>query len=83
MEEIIQKLDQDIEESIDRYIQHIRQMSALTDDQLRQILRKAAVDRPEMFETFRDASKKKMLQDIKKMAKDMQGDAVKFARKVA
>lgn len=83
MEEIIPKLDTDIEESIERYIQHLRQMSMLTDDQLRQILRKAAIDRPEMFETFKDASKKKMLQDIKKMVKDMQEYPTKFARKVA
>lgn len=74
-------MDQAIEEGIERYISHIRQMATLTDDQLRTILKKAAVENPEMFETFRNAAKKKMFADVKKMAKDIKSDARLFARK--
>lgn len=75
-------MDPDIMEGIERYIRHIRQMSLLTDDQLRIILSKAAEENPDMFQTFKNAANKKLFQDIKKTAKDMTGDPVKFARKV-
>lgn len=74
-------MDHIVEEGIERYISHIRQMATFTDDQLRTILKKAAIENPEMFETFREAAKKKMFVDIKKMAKDIKSDARSFARK--
>lgn len=75
--------DQKIKESIERYIAHVRQMASLSDGDLRLMLAKAAEEKPEMFEAFTNASAKKDMAEIKKMAKDMQGDPVKFARKVA
>jgi hypothetical protein len=65
----------------EEHILHIRKMSTYTDDQLREYLLQASND-PVMSEIFKDSAKRKALQDIKKMAKDMQGDARKFARKV-
>lgn len=74
--------DVEVNEAIERYIHHVRTMASMTDDQLRMVLKQAAVDNPAMFDTFKQSTKKKALLDIKKMAKDMRGDATKFARKV-
>ena len=76
-------VDADIKESIERYIAHVRQMSALSDGELRLLLTKAAEDNPEMFETLRQGAAKKMVSEMKKMAQDVHGDAVKFARRIA
>lgn len=74
--------DVEVNEAIERYISHVRTMASMTDDQLRTVLKQAAIENPEMFETFRQSTKKKALLDIKKMVKDMKGDATKFARRV-
>jgi len=74
--------DVEVNEAIERYISHVRTMASMTDDQLRTVLKQAALDNPEMFETFKLSTKKKALLDIKKMAKEMKGEATKFARKV-
>lgn len=66
---------------LEGHIEHIRKMSMHTDDQLREYLRRSAED-PVMLEIFKDAAKKKAIQDMKKMAKDITGDPRKFARKV-
>ena len=75
-------LDPDVEESIKRYISHIRYMSALTDDQLTMILREKALQDPGAFEALKEGATKKALIDIKKAAKDIKGDPVKFARRI-
>ncbi len=75
-------LDPDVEESIKRYIKHIRYMGALTDDQLTLILRQKAIEDPSAFEALKEGATKKALIDIKKAAKDIKGDPVKFARRV-
>lgn len=69
-------LDPDIEESIKRYILHVRQMQLLTDEQLTVLLRQAAIEKPEMFETLKEGAQKKIAQDIKKMIKDTTKDCV-------
>lgn len=73
-------LDQDIEESITRYIKHIRQMSILTDEQLIILLRQKAIEDPDIFNSLKDGAQKKMFADMKKIAKDIKG--VKFARRI-
>lgn len=67
---------------LEGHAMHIREMSALTDDQMRKWLRDSASTDPVMREIFEDATKKKMVSDINKMAKDIKGDPRKFARKV-
>jgi len=66
---------------IEGHIAHIRNASALSDDQLRASLKNSAGD-PVMREVFEDAAKKRALLDMQKMAKDIKGDARKFARRV-
>lgn len=66
--------------SLEGHINHIRNMAIYTDDQLRKYLRESAKD-PVILEIFESASKKKAVQDMKKMAKDITGDPTKFARK--
>lgn len=63
------------------HISHIRKMAVYADDQLRQYLIQASND-PVMLEIFKNSAKRKALQDIKKMARGMQGDPRKFARRV-
>lgn len=79
-------LDSDIEESIVRYIEHIRRMALLTDDQITMLLRQVATENPGAFDVLKDAAQKKSLhdamKDMKQAAKDIRGDARKFARKV-
>lgn len=67
---------------LEGHIGHIREMSALTDDQLRKWLRDSASTDPVMREIFEDATKKKIVSDINKMAKDIRSDARRFARRV-
>lgn len=81
-EDLENMLDQDIEESIQRYIKHIRYMAMLTDDQLTMVLREKALQDPGTFEALKEGAMKKALVDIKKAAKDIKGDPVKFARRV-
>lgn len=66
---------------IEKHILRIRQMSIYTDDQLRQYLTKAADD-PVISEIFKDHARRKVLQDINSIAKDIQSDPRKFARKI-
>jgi len=75
-------LSPDIEESIQRYIKHIRLMNTLTDEQLVLALREKALNDPEMFEALKEGATKKNLKEIKDMAKDIKGNPVKFARRV-
>lgn len=75
-------LDVDIEESISRYIKHIRQMSMLTDEQITMLLREKALSDPSTFEALREGAMKKAFAEVKKAAKDIRGDARKFARQV-
>lgn len=74
--------DIEVSEAIERYIHHVRTMASMTDDQLRTILKQAAIENPEMFDTLKQSTKKKALLDIKKMANEMRGDPKKFARRV-
>lgn len=74
-------LDTDIEESIERYIEHIRRMNLLTDDQLRLLLRQKALEDQDSFQALKDAASEKALRDIKRAAKDIRGDPRKFARR--
>lgn len=74
--------DPRIKDSINRYINHIRTMAALSDDEMRLLLIKAAEERPEIFAAFSGASMKRDIAEMKKMAKDVHGDPIKFARKV-
>lgn len=67
---------------LEGHVKHIRDMSLYTDDQLRKQLRNSADTDPIMREVFEDAAKKRAIQDMKKMAKDIQGDVRRFARKV-
>lgn len=67
---------------LEGHAKHIKEMSVLSDDQMRKSLRDFAEVDPVMREIFEDAAKKKALQDTKKMAKDLQGDPRRFARKV-
>lgn len=66
---------------IDGYMTYIKNMSMLTDDQIRKAFRDSAND-PVMSEIFEDAAKKKALLEMQRMAKDIRGDAKKFARRV-
>lgn len=75
-------LDVDIEESIKRYIKHVRQMALLTDEQITLLLRQKAIEDPAMFESLKIGATKKMIAEVKKAAKDIRGDARKFARQV-
>ncbi len=74
--------DVEVNEAIERYIHHVRTMASMTDDQLRMVLKQAAIDKPEMFETFKLSTKKKALLDIKKIAKEMKTDPRSIARRV-
>lgn len=74
--------DVEVNEAIERYIHHVRTMASMTDDQLRMVLKQAAIDNPEMFETFKRSAKKKALLDIKKIAKEMKADPRSIARRV-
>lgn len=66
---------------IEGHIAYIRNMAMLSDDQIRDFLKKS-VDDPVMCDIFGDAAKKRALVDMQKMAKDIKGDARKFARRV-
>jgi len=66
---------------IDKHIAYIRSMSALTDDQIIHAFKDSAND-PNMKDVFEDAAKKKILLDMKTMAKDIRGNPKKFARRV-
>lgn len=61
------KLSPDIEDSIDRYIAHIRQMALLSEDQIRIMLRQYALENPEMFEVLKEGYQKKNLNKMKKL----------------
>lgn len=74
--------DIEVNEAIERYINHVRTMASMTDDQLRMILKKAAVENPEMFDTFKQSTKKKAMSDMKKMAKEIKTGAKGIARRV-
>lgn len=74
--------DVEVNEAIERYIHHVRTMASMTDDQLRMVLKQAAIDNPEMFETFKLSTKKKALLDIKKIAKEVKTDPRSIARRV-
>jgi hypothetical protein len=69
--------------NIDSYIENIRRMSTYNDDQLRSNLRNAVEKDPALKDVFEDASQKKLLSDMKNMAKDIHADGTKFARRVA
>lgn len=56
-------------------------MEMLNDDQLRHAFRESAKD-PVMYEIFEDATKKKALLEMQKMAKEIKGDPRKFAHRV-
>lgn len=68
---------------IDGYINKIRHMSSLSDVQLRSNLRDAAAKDPALRDTFENAVQKKLLSEMKDMAKDIHSNATKFARRVA
>ena len=68
--------------NIDSYISKIREMSSLSDTQLRSNLRDAANKDPALKEVFEDAAQKKLLAEMKDMAKKIKSDPRKFARKV-
>ena len=68
--------------NLESHISHIRQMATLTDDQLRKKLIDATIKDPALRDTFEDAAQKKLLSEMKNMAKDIKSDARKFARKV-
>jgi hypothetical protein len=69
---------------LEGHINHIREMGMLSDDKIRKWLRDSVYkDKdPVLSEVFESAAKKRSLLETKKMAKDMKGDPVKFARKV-
>lgn len=66
---------------IDDHVAYIRNMSMLTDDQMRHAFKDSTND-PAMREIFEDAAKKKALLEMQKMAKDIKGDSKRFARRV-
>lgn len=68
--------------NIEEYINKIRQMAMRSDAELRSLLRDAAAKDQALRDTFEDASQKKLLSEIKEMAKDIRGDPKKFARRV-
>jgi len=68
--------------NIDSYITNIRQMALLSDAQIRSSLRDAATKDPALQEMFEDAAQKKLLSEMKDMAKDIKSDPRKFARRV-
>lgn len=76
-------IDEDIKDSINRYIAHIRRMSALNDDELRLLLTNAAETNPDLFDSLKQGATKKMIAEMRKMAKDIKTDSTKIARKVA
>ena len=69
---------------LEGHISHIREMGMLSDDKIRKWLRDSVYkDKdPVLTEVFESAEKQKSLLDAKKMAKDIHGDARKFARKI-
>lgn len=71
-----------ISANIDGYIAKIRQMALLNDTQLRSNLRNAAAKDPTLQDIFEDAAQKKLLSQMKDIAKDIKSDPRKFARKV-
>lgn len=75
-------LDPDVEDGIELYIRHIRQMNLKTDDELRMILRQKAILDAESAEALKAGAQKKALLDMKKIAKDIRTDSKKIARKV-
>lgn len=75
-------LNSDIEESIERYIVHIRRMNLFTDEQLTLLLRQKAIEDPSMFDALKDGTMKKAFAEMKRAAKDIGGNPVKWARKV-
>lgn len=68
--------------NVDRYIREIRQMALVSDAQLRSSLRDAASKDPELQNMFEDAAQKKLLSEMKDIAKDIKSDPRKFARRV-
>lgn len=75
-------LSPDIEESIQRYIRHVRLMNTLTDEQLTLALREKALMDPDSFEALKEGATKKMLKDVKKMTKDIKSDSKFVVRRV-
>lgn len=66
---------------IDKHIAYIRNMSTLTDDQILHTFKDSA-NNPEIQKVLEDATKKKTLFEMKKMAKDIRGNPKTFARRV-
>lgn len=71
-----------IEEMVEGQLKYIRKMALLTDDQIRAVIRQKIAERPDMINHYQDTSQKKLLDDIKKMSRDIKGDPMKFARRV-
>lgn len=67
---------------IEGYINKTRQMATYSDAQLRSFLRDASAKDQTLRDIFEDAAQKKLLSEIKEMAKDIKGDPRKFARRV-
>lgn len=73
----LDKMNPNIMNAIDGQIKHVRQMQNLTDIQIRDVLLKN-----NMHEILREGALKRNLKDIANAAKDIKGDARKFARKI-
>lgn len=68
--------------NIENYINKIRQMAVYDDTQLRSLLRDTAIKDQTLRDIFENAAQKKLLSEIKEMAKNIRGDPRKFARRV-
>ena len=64
-------IQSEIEDSINRFIVEIREFSKLSDDEMRVLLRRIAVERPDIFMAMGMESQKKTFKEIKKMIKEI------------
>ena len=55
-------------ETINKFIGFVRAVSALNDDEIRLLLTNIANERPDLFEVLSQASNKRAITEIKKMA---------------
>lgn len=63
--------EEKVETSINRFIVEVREFSQLSDDQIRQLLRRIAAEKPNLFEIIAIEAERKTLKEIKKMIKEI------------
>ena len=74
--------DENKSDIINRFIAEIRELSLLSDDQIRYLLRRIEKEKPEIFESIKQPAQRKILHDLKKMIKEMKEKELKGKKEI-